>query len=120
VAARRKTNYDARLDFYRRTGRFPKAKGSAPWLQEEERLLAKHSTRELMRRLGRTWEAIKSHRRELKIRLRPTNTPWKAAELKLLGTGKDAAVAKRLSRSVSAVKSKRLALRIPGFRPRQT
>ena len=109
--------YEARRAFYRRTGRFPRAGRSDPWLPQEEKLLKKHSTRELIAILGRTWEGIQSHRRKLNIRLRPTNTPWSETELKLLGTDRDAAIAKRLHRSVAAVKTKRQNLRIRGFRP---
>ena len=115
VLQRLRRKYAARLASYRRTGRFPKAGGS-PWLPQEEKLLAKHSTRELMAILGRTRESITGHRRKLNIRLRPTNTPWQESEIKLLGTGRDAAVAKRLQRSVSAVKCKRKSLHIPAVR----
>ena len=115
VLQRLRRKYATRLAYYRRTGKFPKVRRS-PWLAQEEKLLAKHSTRELTAILGRTRESIKSHRRELNIRLRPTNIPWQKAEIKLLGIDSDAAVAKRLQRSVAAVKGKRKKLHIPAIR----
>src|SRR5439155_22426544 len=114
VLQRLRRKYAERLAAYRRTGTFLKMRGS-PWLPQEEKLLQKHSTRELMAILGRTWESIKSHRRELNIRLRPTNKPWQDSEMKLLGTDRDAAVAERLQRSVAAVKSKRKSFHIPAI-----
>ena len=45
---RLKRKYAARLAYYQRTGRFPKAGPSDPWLRQEEKLLKKHSTRESM------------------------------------------------------------------------
>jgi len=104
----------ARLAYYQRTGKFPKAARSDPWLPQENKVFKqKHSTRELMAILGRTWEAVKSQRRKLNIRLRPSSTPWTEREIKLLGTDRDPAIAKRLNRSISAVKCKRKSLHIP-------
>ena len=117
IFQRLKKKHAARLAYYQRTGKFPRAGCSDPWLPQEEKLLKKHSTRELIAILGRTWEGIQSHRRKLNIRLRPTNTPWSETELKLLGMDRDAAIAKRLHRSVAAVKTKRQNLRIRAFRP---
>ncbi len=114
---RLKRKYDARLAFYRRTGRFPKAGRSDPWLPQEQRLLAKYPTRQLMSILGRTWEGIQDHRRKLNIRLRPAGVPWKEMEIKLLGSDSDTTVARHLNRSVTAVKVKRKRLGIPAFRP---
>jgi len=116
VLQRLKQKHQERLALYRSTGKFPGVKGSAPWLQEEEKLLKKYSTGDLMRILGRTWESIQSHRRKLNIRLRPTNTPWESREMGILGTDSDAVIAKQLNRSISAVKAKRKKLRIPAFR----
>ena len=115
IEERRKRKYAARLAFYQRTGRFPKADRSCPWLPEEESLLAKHSTRELMKILGRPWDGIQNHRLKLNIRLRPTDKPWAESEIKLLGTERDDVVAKRLGRTVGAVKAKRKKLHIPAF-----
>jgi hypothetical protein len=116
VLKRLKGKYDARAAYYLRTGRFPKAGRSDPWLPEEEKLLANHSTRDLMEILGRTWEGIKAHRRKLNLRLRPTNTPWQETEINILGSDTDAAIAKRLQRSAGAVKGQRQRLHIPAFR----
>jgi hypothetical protein len=116
VLQRLERKHAARLAYYQRTGKFRRAGPSDPWLPQEEKLLKKHSTRELMAILGRTWEAIQSHRRKLNIRLRPTNTPWSETELKLLGTDTDAAIAQRLHRTVAAVKTKRKTLRIRACR----
>jgi hypothetical protein len=120
IRQRWEQKFAARLAFHRRTGRFPKTGSSDPWIPAEEQLLTKHSTRELRAILGRTGQAIKSHRRKLNIRLAPTNRPWQATEIKLLGTDGDVAIAHRLKRSVTAVKSKRNCLHIPVFRVART
>ncbi len=109
-----KERFEARRDEYRKTGRFPKATKSDPWIPEEEKLLAKFSTADLARIIKRTMKSIKARRISLNIRPLPSPTrhPWQKSETKLLGTDTDRVIAKRLKRSVFSVSNKRLALGI--------
>jgi hypothetical protein len=106
--------FNARRSAYRRTGRFPKATKSDPWLPEEEKLLPKLTSAELVRMLGRTFKSIQAHRYALGIRPRsPANQqPWRKREIQLLGTAPDRIIGKRLGRSVSSVENKRRKLHI--------
>jgi hypothetical protein len=114
-----KERFEARRDAYRRTGRFPKATRSDPWIPEEEKLLAQHSTTELVRILRRTAKGIVARKLSLGIRMRPsfTRQPWQESETKLLGTDADGVIAKRLERSVFSVTRKRQALGIRRLSP---
>jgi hypothetical protein len=69
--ARRKERFKARQAAFWRTGRFPKVARSDPWIPEEEELLAKHSTAELVRIIGRTRKGIMARRLHLGIRPPP-------------------------------------------------
>ncbi|MCI0748788.1 MAG: hypothetical protein L0Y58_25560 [Verrucomicrobia subdivision 3 bacterium] len=104
----------ARRAAYRRTGRFPKATKSDPWIPEEEKLLPKLTTAELVQVLGRTFQSIQTRRLFLNIRARPpaNQQPWRDWEIKRLGTGTDRAIAKCLGRSESSVEGKRRKLGI--------
>lgn len=106
--------FKARRAAYRRTGRFPKATKSDPWIPEEEKFLPKLPTEELVRVLGRTSRSIRARRLLLNIRaLPPANQqPWRDWEIRLLGTGTDRMIAKRLGRSVHSVENKRRKLGI--------
>jgi len=66
-----KERFETRRAEYRRTGRFPKATKSDPWIPEEEKLLAKLPTVELTRVLGRSYKSIQHRRLFLNIRARP-------------------------------------------------
>jgi transposase-like protein len=114
-----KERFEARRAAYRRTGRFPKATKSDPWIPEEEKLLTKYSAPDLARIIKRTPLAIGSRRSILGIRSFPpyTRQPWKESETKFLGTDTDRVIAKRLERSVVSVKKKRLALGIGRLSP---
>lgn len=111
-----KERFAARREAYRRTGRFPKATKSDPWIPEEEKLLAKYSTTDLARILKRTPKSIQARRISLGIRLRPpvVQRRWNESEVKLLGADTDRIIAKRLRRSVMSVSRKRNALGIKG------
>ncbi|MCW5558390.1 MAG: hypothetical protein KIT22_11240, partial [Verrucomicrobiae bacterium] len=82
-----KKRYKARRAAYRRTGRFPKATKSDPWIREEDRLLSKLTTAELVPVLGRTAASIGARRSFLRIpaRLPANRQPWRDHEIKLLG-----------------------------------
>jgi transposase-like protein len=114
-----KERFEARREDYRRTGRFPKATKSDPWIPEEEELLAKHSTTELVRIIRRTRKGIVVRRLSLGIRTRPPpiRRSWIESETKMLGTDTDDAIAKRLERSVFSVTKKRQALGIRRLSP---
>jgi len=116
-----KERFEARREDYRRTGRFPKATKSDPWIPEEEELLAKHSTTELVRIIRRTRKGIVARRLSLGIRTRPPpiRRSWIESETKMLGTDTDDAIAKRLQRSVVSVTKKRQALGIMRLSPTQ-
>src|SRR6266850_77833 len=109
-----KERFEARRAECRRTGRFPKATKSDPWIPEEEKLLPKLPTPELVRVLGRTASSIRARRLFLDIRARPpmVQHPWKEWEVKLLGKDVDRVIAKRLGRSLSSVTGKRCKLGI--------
>ena len=104
--------FKARRAAYRRTGRFPKATRSDPWIPEEEKLLSQLSTAELVQVLGRTFNSIQAHRHILGIRARPpvVQPPWRKREIQLLGTAPDRVLAERLGRTVSSVVKKRRSL----------
>jgi hypothetical protein len=112
-----KERFEARRDAYWRTGRFPKATKSDPWIPEEEKLLGKYTTADLVRVIGRTAKSIQTRRIFLDIRSLPSSRrqPWKESEIMTLGTDLDRVVAKRLKRSVMSVTHKRQALGITGF-----
>jgi transposase-like protein len=114
-----KERFEARRNAYRRTGRFPQATKSDPWIPEEEKLLAKHSTTDLVRIIRRTTKGIQARRIALGIRSlpSPTRQPWRESETKILGTDTDRVIAKRLERSVFSVTKKRQALGIRGLSP---
>ena len=96
--------FEARRAEYHRTGRFPKATKSDPWIPEEDQLLAKLPTAELVRVLGRTVTGIQARRIILNIApCDARNRPWKEEEIKLVGTDTDRAIAKRLGRSLASV-----------------
>lgn len=101
--------FEARRAAYRRTGRFPKATKSDPWIPEEEKLLPKLSAAELARVIGRSAGSIRAHRLLLGIRVRApiVQQPWAESEIRLLGTAPDREIAKRLGRSVGSVENKR-------------
>src|SRR5207247_10049783 len=101
--------FKARRDAYRRTRRFPKARKSDPWIPEEEKLLPKLSTAELVPVIGRSFKSIQAHRYLLGLRARPpaARLPWRDSEIRLLGTAPDRIIAKRLGRSVYSVENKR-------------
>ncbi len=109
-----KERFAARRAAFRRTGRFPRATKSDPWIAEEEKLLTKLPTVELVRVLGRTAKSIQARRILLGIRARPpvVQQAWREWEIKLLGTAPDRAIAKRLGRSVSSVENRRRKLDI--------
>ena len=106
--------FKARQAAFRRTGRFPKATKSDPWIPEEEKLLPELPTSELVRVLGRSSKSIQARRIYLGIRFRPPakQEHWEDGEVKLLGTAPDAAVARQLGRSVASVEAKRRKLGI--------
>lgn len=108
--------FRARREIFRRTGRFPKATKSDPWIPEEDKLLSGRPPAELARILGRTLQSIRMRRNMLGIRTRPpvTQEHWEESEVRLLGTAPDGAVAKRLGRSVGSVENKRRRLGIRG------
>lgn len=110
----RHERFKARRAAYRRTGRFPKATKSDPWTPEEEKLLPKLPTAELVRLIGRTFKGIQAHRLALGIRARPpvVQRPWRRREIQLLGTAPDRVIAKRLGRSIHSVENKRRKLHI--------
>jgi hypothetical protein len=112
-----KERFEARRAAYRKTGRFPKATKTDPWIPEEEKLLAKYPTSELTRIIRRTAGAIVARRILLGIRTCPSpkRHPWTESEVKFLGTGTDRVISKRLKRSVYSVTKKREALGIRGF-----
>jgi hypothetical protein len=107
--------FKARRAAYRKTGRFPKATKSDPWIPEEDKLLCKLSTAELVGVLGRTFKAIGARRQVLGIRIRPPGEgmPWRKSEIRLLGRDEDTVIAKCLGRSVTSVQNKRRKLGIP-------
>src|SRR5438477_226003 len=109
-----KERFEARRAEFRRSGRFPKASKSDPWIPEEEKLLGKLPTVELVRVLGRTFKSIQARRLSLDIRARPAvvQQPWKKGEIKSLGTDSDRAIAGRLGRSIASVEKKRRQLGI--------
>jgi hypothetical protein len=109
-----KERFAARRAEFRRTGRFPIATRSDPWIPEEEKLLGKLPTVELVRVLGRTFKSIQARRLFLDIRARPpvVQQPWKEWEIKSLGTDSDRTIAGRLGRSVASVDKKRRQLGI--------
>ena len=110
--------FKARHAAYRRTGCFPKATKSDPWIPEEEKLLAARPTAELVGVLGRTYKSIQAHRHLLGIRARPParQRSWKEPEIRLLGTASDGELAKHTGRSVHSVENKRRKLGIkPAF-----
>ena len=111
--------FKARRDAYRRTGRFPKARNSDSWIPEEEKLLPKLSTAELVPVIGRSFKSIQAHRYLLGLRARPpaARLPWRDSEIRLLGTAPDRIIAKRLGRSVYSVENKRREL---GIKPDST
>ncbi|MBI1839509.1 MAG: hypothetical protein HYR88_01485 [Verrucomicrobia bacterium] len=104
-----KERFEARRAAYRRTGRFPRATKSDPWVPEEEKLLASLSPAEAVRLLGRTSKSIQARRLFLDIRIRPPaeRKRWEDWEIKLLGIVSDSAVAKRLGRSMDSIRRKR-------------
>jgi hypothetical protein len=112
-----KERFEARRKAYQRTGRFPKATKSDPWIPEEEKLLTKYPTDQLARIIKRTPGSIGARRSWLGIRApsSPTRRPWKEAETMILGTDLDRIIAKRLKRSVLSVTHKRSVLGIKGF-----
>jgi hypothetical protein len=114
-----KERFKARRAAYRRTGRFPKATKSDPWIPEEEKLLSKYPTPDLARIIRRTPRAIVWRRSILGIRSlpSPTRQTWKESETKILGTDTDRVIAKRLERSVFSVTKKRQALGIRRLSP---
>ncbi len=118
-----KSRSKARRAAYCRTGRFPPATKSDPWIPGEEALLGTLPVPELLRLLGRSESAIWKRKSDLGIRSRPPSPvqPWTGAEVKLLGTAPDRVLAKRLGRSVDSVMNKRrkLGIRItcPSWRP---
>jgi hypothetical protein len=65
--------FKARRAAYLQTGCFPNATKSDPWIPEEEDLLSKMSTPELVRVLGRTRSSIMARRHSLGL-CRNTNT----------------------------------------------
>ena len=67
-----KKRFEARRNGYRRAGRFPKATKSDMWIPEEEKLLKKYSTADLVRIIGRTKRAI--HRRRSTRPAKPMRT----------------------------------------------
>jgi hypothetical protein len=109
-----KERFEARRAQYRRTGRFGIATKSDPWIPEEEKLLPRLTTSELVRVLGRTARSIRSRRLLLHIRTRRPllHQPWKEWEVKLLGKQADGVVAKRLGRSLQSVANSRRRLGI--------
>jgi hypothetical protein len=111
--------FKARRDAYRRTGRFPKARKSDPWIPEEEKLLPKLSTTELGPVIGRSFKGIQAHRHLLGLRARTpaVQLPWRDSEIRLLGTAPDRIIANRLGRSVYSVEHKRRKL---GIKPDST
>ncbi len=112
-----KARFKARRAAFRLTGSFPKATQSDPWIPEEERLLSKLPTAELVPMIGRSASSIHAHRKLLGIR---THAPvvqraWSEREIALLGTDLDRAIAQRLSRTVHSVEKRRQALGIKRF-----
>lgn len=109
--------FKARRSAYRRTGRFPKATKSDPWIPEEEKLLPKLTTTELARVLGRTRQSIQARRLALGLRPRlPADRQlWREEETSLLGTAPDDTIARRLRRSVCSVRRKRYKLGLRSF-----
>src|SRR5947209_7819218 len=83
--------FEARRVEFRRAGRFPKAGQRDPWLPEEDKLLSKLPTAELVRVLGRTFSSIRARRLFLDVRACPPvwQQPWRAWEIRLLGTAPD-------------------------------
>ena len=83
-----KERFQARREAFWRTGRFPKATKSDPWIPQEEKLLTKYSTADLLRIIRRTPRGIQARRISLGIRslASPTRKSWKDSEIKLLGT----------------------------------
>jgi hypothetical protein len=109
VKAGWKERFEARRKAYRRTGRFPKATKSDPWIPQEDKLLKKYSTADLAPIIRRTPQAIEARRFLLGIRAisLTSRQPWKESETRILGTDTDRVIAKRLKRSVMSVRKKR-------------
>lgn len=87
------------------------------WEKWEDELLGTMLDRDLAKRLGRTYIAVRARR--ISKRIPPVPDPktealkWKPHELALLGTLPDRETAKRLGRSYSAVLSMRGKLNLP-------
>jgi transposase-like protein len=109
-----KERFQARRMAYRKTGQFPMATKSDPWIPEEEKLLRKYPTAVVARIIQRTPKSIQVRRIFLGIRSLPTPVrhPWKQSEIKFLGTNADSVIAKSLGRSTVSVSKKRQSLGI--------
>jgi hypothetical protein len=108
VERRRRTAHELNL------GRFLDPAHGEGWTAEELALLGTVADAEVARRIGRTYEAVRQKREELRIPNPEGGRPgWTEEELALLGTLPDADVAQRTGRTETAVTKKRNKLGIP-------
>jgi len=107
--------FKARRAAYQKTGRFPQATKSDPWIPEEEKLLSQLPTGELVRVLGRSTRSIQARRSLQGIRIRRpwVEKLWEPHELRWLGTDSDRVIAARLGRTLFSIGNKRRKLSIP-------